>query len=599
MRAFVSRLRLKLENDENFIKREPTPLLLYETADEIKDDLEHKLDDLIKKFPKVSNVRKPVCEIIANLSSSQNNGLLLLNEYHSLLDVELKWLPEETKEGRDFIEISADKNSVNFTILKDTFEFSEIGEAVNLQQNNGKFLAQIIELNQSSRIKSEKKTIEQLAAIEACYYKVSMGAQIPLGYQGLGTAGFRDVQTCLSIADPGDGHINITSHHKDLLHGSIIHIEHIDRDKEANKEIIEPYRLPALRNVSKVRLHFGSSAPCTVFIGRPIFENHKIGTDQNLFHFDLLKTSHLISSACSAMFAYGIADCKIAIERMTVSQAITFMKAVVGNVVRDENTQYLSAAFNINTPIIDDRSNTPIEISNRFQIASIGIEIAFQGGFEKITWDGASNQIPSVPIIEQLTHEQIVELVHRSHELGLETYISAGMRPDHMELAVHTGVDGVGIGTSLHYSDPDTKLMGALKPEAIGEVLIFRDQAEKSTLGKAAKMLARLDRMFFEKLLTEEQNQIRLMLYQQLKNKETQLLEKTLSDTTDMEDLPAGGHPIIQQGQRFLFCAKSTQFAPNPSKRFLNDVIAAIKGSDIDRIKHYLHTQRKDIVDVQ
>jgi hypothetical protein len=53
-----------------------------------------------------------------------------------------------------------------------------------------------------------------------------------------------------------------------------------------------------------------------------------------------------------------------------------------------------SAAFNLNTPIVDDIEQryikTPLEIGKR------AIEIAALGGFDKVTWDGASDSYPSV-----------------------------------------------------------------------------------------------------------------------------------------------------------------------------------------------------------
>ena len=403
VRSFIARVKLSLENDDDFVKREPTPLLVHETPQEISSDLKQKLEELVKLFPKTKELEILVNEICNGLFASEGNGLLILNEYYKLLDLELVWLPEETRQGADSVEISAGKDFVRFL-----FD-AEVGGsggaewivALNQQNTDGRFVARIAEINRDSRASSKKKTIEQLAAIEAGYNSLSSGVALPFAFKGLGTSGFRDVQTCLSVADPGEGHINVTSLHADLLVGSIIHIEHIDRDKEANKEIVEPYRLPALKNAANVRLHFGADAPCTAFIGRPVFENHSVGGDPKFFDFDLLKTSHLIASACSSMFSIGVADCKIAIEKMTVTQAVAFMRAVVGNVVRrDEDLQYLSAAFNINTPIVDDRGKKAKQISEPMEIAKLGIEIAVAGGFEKVTWDGASNQIPSVPIID-------------------------------------------------------------------------------------------------------------------------------------------------------------------------------------------------------
>jgi hypothetical protein len=79
--------------------------------------------------------------------------------------------------------------------------------------------------------------------------------------------------------------------------------------------------------------------------------------------------------------------------------------------------------------------------------------------------------------------------------------------------AVLAGLDGVGIGTSLHFIDPETKLMGALKAEAIRTAIDARDRAEASLLGKSAVLLARLDRMYFEGTLQSVDNPFRQQLF--------------------------------------------------------------------------------------
>lgn len=73
---------------------------------------------------------------------------------------------------------------------------------------------------------------------------------------------------------------------------------------------------------------------------------------------DELKTVHMTASACTAMFTNGIADAKIAIEKMTVEQSIAFMRGVVGNTLRDPSRQFFSAAFNLFTPISYNNGTT-------------------------------------------------------------------------------------------------------------------------------------------------------------------------------------------------------------------------------------------------
>ena len=62
--------------------------------------------------------------------------------------------------------------------------------------------------------------------------------------------------------------------------------------------------------------------------------------------------------------------------------------------------QFFSAAFNLFTPI--KVSSEYIE-KDKFKIARLAIEIAKEGGFEKVTWDGAEDgKVPSDPITDTL-----------------------------------------------------------------------------------------------------------------------------------------------------------------------------------------------------
>jgi hypothetical protein len=302
----------------------------------------------------------------------------------------------------------------------------------------------------------------------------------------------------------------------------------------------------------------------TAYIGRPVFENRSPGAGSadkpfEAFHIDLLKAAHMTSSACSVMFANGIADCKVAIERMSAAQALEFMRAVAGNVLRDRYRQRLSAAFNIRTPIFDDREvGDGRLVRDPFEIARLGVQLAHHGGFEKVTWDGASGEVPSRPFTDQLTHEQLVTVIHEAHELGLETYISAGMKGQHMRPAAHAGVGGVGIGTSLHYRDESTGLMGALRPESIREVLRTRDEAEQDAFGLAARLLARLDRMHFEGSLLETFQPQRRALFDALVEEDARNCDRLRTALGEIEALPVDkDHPLVESSRRRLTAMRS------------------------------------------
>jgi hypothetical protein len=295
-------------------------------------------------------------------------------------------------------------------------------------------------------------------------------------------------------------------------------VEHLERGHQ-DRSAVESYRIPSVLNVAKVRMHTGTRAPVTSFIGRPLF-------DSGRFHLDLWKVVHTMAAAASAMFQQGVAECKFAMERMTASQIIEFMRCIRTNVLRNPRTQYLSAAFNLNTPIVDDRDGQERRVTERREIGLLGIELVKAGGFDKVTWDGSADTYPSVPVMEQIPHATAVELVHRAHERGLLTYFSAGFRLPQIAAAVYAGVDGVGIGGAqiLRYMDSDTGFHGPFQPENIPAILAARDEAARSPLGRAAALLARLDWLSAQGNLTDAQERLREELFQALCRKEVEAL---------------------------------------------------------------------------
>ena len=135
-----------------------------------------------------------------------------------------------------------------------------------------------------------------------------------------------------------------------------------------------------------------------------------------------------------------------------------------------------------------------------------------------MAWDGSSSEVPSIPIIEQLKLGQWVELAHLAHEAGLECYVSAGCVAGHMREATLAAIDGVGVGTSLHYIDAATKLMGALRPESIMAALQVRDEAAREPFAQCSRLLARMDRMHANAGLGEAEQHYRGLLALALKH---------------------------------------------------------------------------------
>ena len=521
------------EGEVKFEKREPSPLLSSAGPRELADEIASVAPAAREGHPSRAAEIGRIAELARELSQART-ALDALRIYHDLVD-----LPDASGK-REHVRFSADRLRVHVTVRGD-----------------GDYLHAISELFGHARAQGRKMTTSEHAALDVADWQLRSGVPLRTAFACIGTSGFRGVQTWLSLADPGPDHVRITAWDSELLRGLIVHVEHIDRDMVADKEKVEPYRLPAAWHAARARLRVGVTVPCTAFIGRPVFENHASAqaVTREGFEMDILKTAHLQASACTAMFVNGIADCKIAIERMTGPHAVRFMRAVAGNVLRDRDRQTLSAAFNLNTPLHVEGEDGVVTLRDRYDIGHAGVQLARAGGFDKIAWDGASNEVPSKPITEQLTATQLVDLVHFAHSNGLETYISAGMVAEHMRDAVLAGVDGVGIGTSMHYVDASTKLMGALKPDAIQQALRVRDEAEATPLGRAAAMLARIDQMHFEGSLLASEQSPREALHAALRSRdERATLEpmRALGRAAAIEPMPLDSNPTLARGRRRL-----------------------------------------------
>jgi hypothetical protein len=523
--------------EAKFEKRELSPLLMSMGPRELAAEVAAEGARGNASHPSRANEIDRIVALATELSHART-ALDALRVYHDLVD-----LPD-TAGTPEAVHFSADRLRVYVTVTTG-------------RDTDGDFLASMSELVAQARTLRRPMIASEQAALDVADWKLRAARPLRTYFACLGTSGFREIQTWLSLADPGPDHVRITTWDNALLRGNIVHVEYIDRDMIADKEKIEPYRLPASWHAARVRLRVGTEAPCTAFIGRPIFENHAgaASISNEAFEMDLLKTVHMHASACTAMFVNGIADCKIAIERMTAAQAVRFMRAVSGNVLRDPDRQTLSAAFNLNTPIDVVENGVRSVIRGRFEIGKKGIELARAGGFEKVTWDGASSEVPSKPLVEQITHEELTDLVHFAHENGLETYISAGMVAEHMRNAVFAGIDGVGIGTSMHYVDPKTKLMGALKPEAIRAALAVRDEAAAHPLGRAAKALARVDQMHFEGSLLPAEESERARLHEAVRSKDEAKARASLDQlkrTESLEHIGLLSNPTLARGRRRL-----------------------------------------------
>lgn len=588
----ISQLRIqaiqKEFTDETFVQLTPSSLPKKQSLKELLDEVELNIQQLVIDFPSLQILSEKLQAIVPKLKQSSSDAEELLRSYRDALSLFKQY----------GLNIFSPTGSSCFVITaKDDYVFIHLINQQQILKDDSKkaeFIQQICRLNEILRSENRQPTKDELVAIQVATQFVRDSEPIDFRYRHWGTYGFRNIQTYMSITDPGEGHIYGTANNLDYLRGVIVHIEHLERGNQ-DRQQIESYRIPNIKTTARVRLCIGSDAPISSYIGRPIFENG--------FEPGLLKTVNTIASACSEMFQLGLAECKIAIEGITATEAIKFMQCISGAVRRDRHIQCLSAAFNINTAIFDDRSLPHRWVKNRFEIGLLGVELAKAGGFDKVTWDGSSNSYPSTCILEQLSHEQSLELVHKAHEVGLLTYFSAGFRYHHLPLAVYTGVDGVGVGGAqiLRFMDRTTGYHGPFKSENITEILRIRDEAANEWLGKSAALLSRLDRMFYEGSISVEDNKSRLDLFEAVKTKQQKACYQLLNSLKHIRQIPCDQeHPLIEWGKRLIIAGEKSLQAQTKNaqewKIFVQLVEKAIRTNDIELLADELKSTTRPTV---
>src|SRR5437588_430521 len=143
--------------------------------------------------------------------------------------------------------------------------------------------------------------------------------------------------THLSLTDPGRGQRQATVLRRESFETNYVHVEHLERLGRTRREI-ESYRVPNILDFVVLRACVGDLAPVTAYLGRPLCEHS--GT------FDLLKAANLASAAATAFFAMGAAEIKLAIDPLTITQAMAYLERLM--TLRCHPRQALSVAFNLN-----------------------------------------------------------------------------------------------------------------------------------------------------------------------------------------------------------------------------------------------------------
>ncbi|KAL1914511.1 uncharacterized protein VTP21DRAFT_8225 [Calcarisporiella thermophila] len=513
-------------------------------ASDIKEYLRRLVKNIFLPEYAIDSTDKDLADnansIIEDAFSSQSVGKLvkiMLEAVQLIAAAFARWECAKTLVPIDVSPDAREPSLVNFVISE---EVNRIIFAWRYPLE-GDLLAAVSQMLQIARDESRQLHPVEYIFLHLAYQQLANG-ELPKDTQTrfLGTSGFRrDTQTYMSLTDPGDGHIFGTSRYNEWMRGAIVHVEHLERPNHFPREMIESYRISSILDFARTRLHVGSNAPITYFVGRML-------KDYGKFDLDFIKVVNTTSAAATSAFQLGAAECKVAMDGLTTSQMVRYMKGLSGHTLRNCK-QYLSAAFNLNTPLVDDlppyTAEDPKIYTNQREIGLRGIELAAMSGFDKVTWDGASDSYPSKCVMEQLGFQDALELVHRAHEQGLVTYFSAGFKFHNIELVVYTGVDGVGIGGAqiLRFMDHQTGMHGPYLDENIPEILRYRDDAAATIRGRGVHILTRLDRMYFEGSITEQQNSLRLDLYDALYNVDETKIEELLNQLESVARMPDDG----------------------------------------------------------
>ncbi|ESO92069.1 hypothetical protein LOTGIDRAFT_163073 [Lottia gigantea] len=541
-------IRIKLDKNSTNQEFKSRDELAMTTATDIKavhDQLRKRLRVVFKQDPNkielFSNIgqdiftAKTVRQILDTIFRVCRHAREIVREWKVELKTCIGTVPED---GTGYINFTVEDNLNKMSITWDDQKFSPV------------FLDTVSLMLQALRDERRQPTPTEYLAIHLAYNSIANGKQLTSKSRPLGSPGFRPhTQTYIALTDPGDGHVLGTTRFNDWMTGAMVHVEYLERPGNLPRPEIETYRVPSLQDFSRVRLHVGSAAPITFYVGRRM-------KDSGVFGNDFLKVVHMTSATASAAFGQGSAECKIAMEGLKTSEAVRYMRALRCQVLRNRLSQFLSAAWNLNQTVIDDyEKETPVELTERIDIALRAIEITCIGGFDKVTWDGAGDSYPSKCIMHQLDFKEALSIVHAAHLRGLVTYFSAGFKFNDIKHAVYSGTDGIGIGGAqvLRLMDRETGMHGPYMEENIPRILSERDAAADSIRGQGVHLLARMDTMFFEGSLTHEEDAQREKLYTALQNIDEPAIQEVIKQSERIVNLPVENSlSIIGSAERLV-----------------------------------------------
>ena len=207
--SLVQRIGETENTRTGFKKREPTPLMKFETVDQLYADICQALEAVSEQYPSVRQLAPQLGEVAAALAEAQT-GMQALQAFDELLDLELRFFPSETRAQPGRFRFSAEAQHVHILDTGGNGMAPALADAVARDAQALSFLSSVSNLAATLREDLQSPSRGELSSFDSAYSLLAGGARLATAYQSLGVSGFRPHQTYLSLAVPGPRHNAVT-----------------------------------------------------------------------------------------------------------------------------------------------------------------------------------------------------------------------------------------------------------------------------------------------------------------------------------------------------------------------------------------------------
>ncbi|QYO68361.1 hypothetical protein [Leptolyngbya sp. 7M] len=247
-----------VKDDKEFVKRKPFTLPKYYTVEECCHEIRRAFEQNVTLFPDLSQL-KPDIDACLHLVASFNAVTTYLNACYALFAVQSNWLNSlEDRDASNF-EAVADEEYLKIKIKNSIIAWNDqqcalVSEGTGNHIGNTILLRSVAALLETLRHNQQKPSYTEFLAIRVAYQLLEEGKRLVYPYCPWGNSGFRSVQTYMSITDPGEGHLFGTTKTLERMKGVVVHIEHLERGNYQDRNQMEPYRIPSIKTIAKVRV---------------------------------------------------------------------------------------------------------------------------------------------------------------------------------------------------------------------------------------------------------------------------------------------------------------------------------------------------------